>query len=197
MDVDLKKKEIKLSKTLTFYDDFVIEFISILNSLKIKYVIISGYVVLLFGRPRLTEDIDIFLEDLDESRLKQLFEVLQKDYWIMNASSFDAAKNFYNHKDAWRVSKKNEIFPNMEVKRLKSDFDYISLNNSIKVTLNEKFDILISPLELQIAYKLYLGSSKDLEDARYLNDLFKDKLDNNLLESYARELKIKLKDLVS
>ena len=31
-----------------------------------------------------------------------------------------------------------------------------------------KEKINISPIELQIAYKIYLGSDKDYEDARYL-----------------------------
>lgn len=37
-------------------------------------------------------------------------------------------------------------------------------------------EILISPLEQQISYKLYLGSDKDIQDAKYLFELFKDKL---------------------
>jgi len=43
------------------------------------------------------------------------------------------------------------------------------------LVLNE-FDINISTSELQIPFKLYLGSEKDYEDARYLYQEFKEKL---------------------
>jgi len=38
--------------------------------------------------------------------------------------------------------------------------------NWIRIVIN------ISPLELQIAFKLYLGSDKDIEDAAYLYEIF-------------------------
>lgn len=42
--------------------------------------------------------------------------------------------------------------------------------------------LLISPIELQIPYKLYLSSDKDIEDAVYLWVLFREMLDGDLLQ---------------
>ena len=42
----------------------------------------------------------------------------------------------------------------------------------------------ISPLEIQIAYKMFLGSLKDLEDAKFLFELFKYEIDKKLLISF-------------
>ena len=42
--------------------------------------------------------------------------------------------------------------------------------------------LLISPIELQIHYKLYLSSDKDIEDAVYLWVLFREMLDGDLLQ---------------
>ena len=190
MEMEFTKEKIKLNKVLSVLDEFVIDFITMLNELEIKYVIISGYVVLLFGSARITEDVDIFLEELDENKLKRLFEKLEGKYWIINAGSFNTAKDLYNNGDAWRVSRKDEIFPNMEIKKPKTLFDFTSLNHPIKVFLNQKNEINISPLELQIAFKLKLGSHKDLEDARYLYDLFKNNLDKKTLEAFAKELRV-------
>jgi len=191
MEFEFDKSEIKLNKIISPIDEFVIDFLDILNGLEIKHVFISGYVVLLFGRQRITEDVDMFLEDLDESKLKVLYEtLLQKNYWMINAGSFDSAKKLYEEGIAWRAAKKDTISPNMEIKRPKNSLDFISLNNPAKVILNNKHKINISPLELQIPYKLHLGSRKDIEDARYLYDLFKDKIDEKLMKSFAKELKV-------
>jgi len=46
------------------------------------------------------------------------------------------------------------------------------------------------PPELQIVYKLYLGSDKDVGDAVFLYTLSKDDIDVNELERWCRELKV-------
>jgi len=67
-------------------------------------------------------------------------------------------------------------------KQTQSFFD----DNKIKVLLNK--DILyISPIELQIAYKLFLGSDKDIEDARHIYRLLKEKINKQeLLYSFEK-----------
>ena len=50
--------------------------------------------------------------------------------------------------------------------------------------------MFISSLELQIPFKLYLGSEKDIEDAKYLYNLFKDKIDLILLKEFNQKFKI-------
>jgi hypothetical protein len=45
-------------------------------------------------------------------------------------------------------------------------------------------------LELQIAYKLFLGSDKDLQDARHLYDLFRDNIDKEAISDYASQLNV-------
>lgn len=52
-------------------------------------------------------------------------------------------------------------------------------------------EILISPLEMQIAYKLYLGSEKDIEDAVHVYQIFKGKLDAKLLNDLMQKLNVK------
>ena len=49
--------------------------------------------------------------------------------------------------------------------------------------------LFISPLELQISYKLFLGSEKDIEDATYLYNLTKEHLDGELLSEFNTKLK--------
>ena len=61
-------------------------------------------------------------------------------------------------------------------------------NRNILV-LNQ-FDINISTLELQIPFKLYLGSDKDYEDARYLYQEFKEKINKNKLIDFVDKFKV-------
>jgi len=59
-----------------------------------------------------------------------------------------------------------------------------------KVRVNGK-TVYISPLELQIAYKMFLGSLKDMEDAKFLFELFEDRLDKKALLNFLKALKVK------
>ena len=52
------------NKTLSELDIFVLDFLDILK-VYTDYVIVSGYVTILFGRARGTEDIDIIIEKID------------------------------------------------------------------------------------------------------------------------------------
>jgi len=71
----------------------------------------------------------------------------------------------------------------------KNELDMWSIMHRIKVVLNgNKF--FTSPLELQIPYKLFLGSEKDIEDAKHLYNVFKGRLSLALLEEFDRKLNI-------
>jgi len=64
------------------------------------------------------------------------------------------------------------------------------LEHSITVEVDGRYTIRVSPLELQIAHKLYLGSEKDIGDAVFLYALFKEALDTAELEKWCRELRV-------
>ena len=51
-----------IDRETTDLDMFVMDFVDLLHEAKINYVIVSGYVSILFGRSRLSEDIDVILE---------------------------------------------------------------------------------------------------------------------------------------
>ena len=60
----------------------------------------------------------------------------------------------------------------------------------MEVVLGEEH-LFISPIELQIPYKLYLGSDKDIEDAIYLWDIFKGKIEVNRLRRFMKALNVR------
>lgn len=191
MEIKFVKEKIELQKELNSLDEFVIDFTNVLTESNSKYVIVSGYVSILFGRSRSSEDIDIILEKLPISKFRLLWQKLQKEFECIITDNPDAAYNEYlltGH--AIRFSRKGAFIPNIEIKFPKVDIDKWTIDNQKEVILNGS-TLFISPLELQIPFKLFLGSKKDIEDARHLYNLFKTHLNTSLLDEFNRKLNIK------
>jgi tRNA U34 5-carboxymethylaminomethyl modifying enzyme MnmG/GidA len=168
-----EKREIILKRKISNLDKFVIDFTNLLD----KYVLVSGYVSILFGRARATEDIDLLIPKCDFKNFEKLWEKIHKNgFECINTSNVKDAFDMLNQ-FAIRFARKNKAIPNMEFKIIKNDLDNYSFNNKLKVIIG-KNTLFISDLEMQIAYKKYLlKSDKDIEDAMHLEGLFKEKLD--------------------
>lgn len=193
MELEYSKNKIIFNKELNDLDCFVVDFTSILNKLKISYVIVSGYVSILFGRNRSSEDIDMFIEKLDLEKFKKLWVELERKFECINETEPEEAyKEYLLRNNALRFAKKGQFIPNIELKFPKIELDFWCLKERKQVIVN-KHILLISSLELQIPFKLYLGSEKDIEDAKYLYNLFKDKLDLILLREFNQKFKIQSK----
>lgn len=194
MEYEYTEEGIKFNKVLNDFDKFTIHLTKLLGKLKLEYVLISGYVALLFGRTRMTEDIDLFLERISFEKFKQLWDELIPEYECLNINNAREAYEEYLLKGlAVNFSIKNQYSLRMEVKFPKTEADKWTLNNRKKVTLNEA-SVYISPLEMQIAYKLRLGrkgNEKDIEDAKHLYNLFKDELDKEVFDYFIEKFKIR------
>lgn len=198
MDFVFKKKEIVFDRILSDLDKIVLEFVTILKKEKIDYVIISGYIAILFGRSRNTEDVDLFVKKMTLNRFEKLWKTIEKNgFECLNVSDpKEAYKEYLLNKTSIRFARKGEWLPNFEIKFPTEDLSKYSLENKIKVILNEK-TINTSKLELQIAYKLFLGSDKDFEDAKHLWNIFKNKLNKPLFNKFVTKLRVedRLKEL--
>jgi hypothetical protein len=189
MEYNPEKREITFDKkTVNELDGFVIDFINVLEKYS-DYVIVSGYVSILLGRTRATEDVNLLVPKMNILDFRNLFEsLISQDYECANTMDADEAYEMLNE-FAIRFFKKGNPLPNIEFKVIRTDLDKYSLGNKIKVFLNKEY-LFISPLEMQIAYKLFLAadgtkeelsSDKDIEDARHLYHLFKGKLNKEEL----------------
>lgn len=177
MEYDVVKKEIKLNRELSKLDKLVIKFTKIVESY-VDYVIISGYVSIILGRSRATEDVDLFIKKIYFEKFLKLYEELKKNgFWCLNAEKPEEVFSFLSDGLAVRFSLGNKPIPNFEVKFPKREIDEETFEDFIMVKLpNDK--IKISSLERQVAFKrYYLKSEKDMEDALHIEELFKDKLD--------------------
>ena len=191
MEYNKEKREIKLNRELNNLDKFVLNFVDLLDG----YVVVSGYVSILLGRSRATEDVDLLIPEMSEKEFYDLWRKMDRcGFECINTSkekeAFDMLKEH-----AIRFAKIGQPIPNIEFKFIKIEIDRYSYENKIKVVLNQG-DIFISPLELQIAYKLFLSadgtdeelkSDKDIEDARHLYKVFNEKI--NLVHDYIRSMR--------
>ncbi|MBI2176410.1 hypothetical protein HYU40_03640 [Candidatus Woesearchaeota archaeon] len=169
----VNKNTIKLDKILNELDAFVLKFIKILEK-HADYVIVSGYVSILFGRSRSTEDIDIFIKELSKEQFDALYQDLKEaGYWCLNGEKIDELYSYLQEGLSVRFADEGTTVPNFEVKFAKKKSALMAFADPLTIVLNEG-NIKLSSLERQIAYKrYYLKSDKDLEDASYIEKLFK------------------------
>lgn len=194
MELEFRKNRIVFSRVLSNLDKLVFKFVKVLEKQKVRYVIISGYVAILFGRSRNTEDVDLFIEEMPFKRFESLWFALEKEGFecIHVSSAKEAFEDFLQQKLAVRFAEKGFFEPNFELKFPKTDLNRYSLEHPLLVELPEG-SLWSSELELQIAFKLYLGSEKDIEDAIHLWETFKKNLDTGLIERFAVRLGVKEK----
>jgi len=179
----IEKDVIKVDRELSDLDLFTLDFVKILKKY-FKYVIISGYVAIVFGRARGSEDVDIIVGFIDFSKFEEfLSEIKKSDFYCINS---DDSSEIYDYakETAARFAKEGTVIPNIELKFARKEPDFIALDKVIKIKLGSE-EILTSCLELQIAFKeVVLKSPKDMEDAKHLRNVFKDNLDFSLIKKY-------------
>ena len=187
MDIHYSDQQIDIAeKYLTALDRFVLDFIRILEQ-KTSYVIVSGYVAILFGRSRGTEDVDILIPPVKKDTFEQLHQALwDGEYEFLNAENASGLYDMLTKGMGIRIAKKGQFIPNIELKFLKDDVDRHVLENRTAVNIPGA-SLYISPIDIQIAYKVYLGSDKDIEDAVYLWEIFKPDLDYPRMKSWMKK----------
>jgi len=191
--MELSDDTLTVSRELSALDEDVLTFTQVLDDCNVAYVIVSGYVAILTGRSRSTEDIDVILESLSESETELLIsELNERGYWGM-AMPLEEMYSMLSEGSRIRIAEEGEMYPNFETWFVSNDVEREALSNPLTVEFDEG-QIEISPLELQIAYKLRLAqaadslSGKDFEDALHLYLTFEERFNTEQLETYVKEL---------
>ena len=174
---------IKLDRELSDLDKFAVDFCKKIDK-HTKYVIVSGYVSILLGRTRASEDIDMLIPETDGKNWEKIYSALEEEgYYCLNA---DAEESYSYLKDgiAVRFAPKKQVIPNMEILFAENKIQKLAIATSITATIG-KDKIIISNLELQIAYKeKILGSPKDIEDANHLREILGKAINVQKLKKY-------------
>ena len=170
-------------------DELAIGFSQILDQLGIEHVYVAGYVSILAGRARSTEDVDVLIEPLDEPTAAEVATTLTTAGYWGPAMPLDSLHEMLTNGDPIWVAPADQVTPHLEVKHVRDEFDRASLSDAITAEIGDD-SIPIGPLELQIAYKLSLGSQKDIEDAVHLYTLFAETLTSARLEAWVQRLDV-------
>jgi len=170
-------------RRLSELDLFVCRVLDILTSYT-PYVIVSGYVAILFGRTRSTEDVDLLIPICDVQTFLVLHDrFIELGYEFLNAENGHGLHAILASGSGIRLSEKDAFIPNIEIKFTRNESDAYSFKNRIPLIINDR-TFWIGPLEMQIAYKLWLGSGKDIEDAIYIREISRDFIDEVLLQDF-------------
>jgi hypothetical protein len=190
MDITFEKGKLFMNnKVISDLDTFVLDFIQILKHYT-EYVIVSGYISILLGRARGTEDIDILIPPLIKKKFFMFYEkLIEKKYVILNPENEYGLYSMLEDGLGIRIAGRDTVIPNIELKFIKNEFDFFSFKNKLQIIMDSK-NLYIPPFELQIPYKLYLGSPKDIEDALYLWDLSKNHVNKEIMQEFMQTLQV-------
>lgn len=131
--MELSGDTLTVSRELSALNVSVVEFTKLLDSTGVNYVIVSGYVAILTGRSRSTEDIDVILECLSESETENLVtELKDRRYWGM-AMPLDEMYSMLSDGGRIRVAKEGELFPNFKVWFVSNDVEREAISNPLTV----------------------------------------------------------------
>lgn len=170
-------------------DRLMLEVGDVLDDVGIGYSVVSGYVAVLFGRSRATEDIDVITERFDEGTADELAKRLQEaGYWAPAMPLDDLHETLADDLPV-RIAEEGHRVPNVELKFASDESDRISLDNAISVRLGGE-TLRVGSLEFQIAYKLDMGAQKDYEDALYVHEVAGPSLNRTALEKYVTKLEV-------
>lgn len=187
--MDFEDGRLCIDKELSTLDEFVVEVASILDDLGIRYVVVSGYVAILTGRSRATEDVDTVIERLSASDTERLVERLRNAGYWGATTPLDELHEMLSDDMRVRIAEHGRMTPNFELWFPKNDYDRRALDAPVVADV-AGHELNISPPEQQIAYKLFLGTDKDFEDALHLYTVFRGQLDTDALERHVEELEV-------
>lgn len=187
--IEIRDETLVVERAPNQLDALAIEFSDLLDEFGIAHVYVSGYVTILAGRARSTEDVDVLIEDIDEKTASELADALATLGFWGPAMPLSTMFEMLERGDNIWVARDDQVTPHLEVKFPRDEFDRASLENAMTARI-ENETVPIGPLELQIAYKLYLGARKDIEDAVHLYTLFEESLSVDRLETWVARLDV-------
>lgn len=185
--IEFQEGELVVEREPNELDALAMGFTSVLDDLGIQHVYVAGYIAILTGRSRTTQDVDVLIERLDEPQTERLVEALEEaGMWGPAMPLDDMYEMLANGDNIW-IAPEEQVIPHIEAKFVRDEADRTSLQDAITARIAAG-ELPIGPLELGLAYKLYLGSRKDFEDAVHLYTLFEESLRTAELERWVTKL---------
>lgn len=174
-------------------DRLAIGFCKALDRHEVGYAIVGGYSAILLGRPRESDDVDIIASSMTFGAFAALHRSIVRTFECLTPGEPLGIYTDYlaagAESTALRYARPGTFVPNIEFKFAKKLLDHRAVRRRIPLSLNGH-PLSIAPLEMQIGYKLYMGSPKDFEDARWIYQVAGERLDEGEIWRTAEALGI-------
>ncbi len=177
-------------------EDFTIKFCKIIEK-HVKYIVVSGFVAISHGRSRSTEDIDMIIERISKDKFLQMHkDIINGGFQCIQSRLAEDIFEYLDKGDSIRYVKKGTFLPpEMEIKFAKDMLDELQIKNRRKFPFTG-LDIWFSDIETNIAFKEeLLKGDKDYKDADHLRFIYKDQINENLINEIKKMIKnLRLKE---
>lgn len=185
--VEVNEDRIVIEKRPSTVDELILGVTEVFERHDLDYVVVSGYVAVLLGRSRSTEDIDVLIERPSRETAEAVADDLQDaGYWGCAMPLSELYETFADGLPI-RIAEDGDRVPNVEAKVVRGDYDRLSLSETVTVVFGDRTLTIVRP-ELQIAYKLGMSAQRDTEDAQHLYCTLGESLSTEALEGYVRRL---------
>ncbi|MBU0466697.1 MAG: hypothetical protein KJ718_05540 [Nanoarchaeota archaeon] len=176
----------------TILDEFAEDFCRVIEKY-VVYIVCSGFVAIAHGRTRGTEDIDMIIEKIPKEKFVKMHDELREGGFVCIQSE-EPEKIYVDYLErgnSVRYVRDEEGFfpPEMEIKFPKDELDEEQLKERVKLPLTG-VDVYFSSIESNIAFKEeYLGSEKDLEDAKHLRIIYEGKINEEKIKDLKERIR--------
>jgi hypothetical protein len=185
--MEFTEDEIFIEKPPTALDRLILDVARVFEANDVRYVVVSGYVAVLLGRSRATEDIDVLTERFDRETAESVADDLRDAGFWGSAMPLDDLYDTLADGLPVRIAESGERVPNVEMKFVSDEYDRLSLSDTTTVSFGDEVLQIVAP-ELQIAYKLGMSADRDFEDALHLYRMTRESLTPDKLEGYVERL---------
>ncbi len=156
-----------------------------------EYVLVSGYIAILLGMERPTQDVDVVISGFrSRSDFNNFFNELRELGWETIPSNLDELYFLLEERN-----EKIDVFTDkqwyFDFKKAGNKWALLSLENPLIVKKGD-YEFKIAPPEIQIPYKLWLGSDKDIKDAAFIYEKLKPIIDRKAMKEIADEMNVDL-----
>ena len=147
-----------------FNEDFQ-EFLHLLNTCKVKYVLVGGYSVIYHGFPRTTGDLDIFVEVSKEN-----YEAIKNTFNLFHMPVFDMTEENFLNNSQMNVFSFGRSPVSIEILKEISGITFNEVYSRATNTTFENIPLRIIQLRDLKINKKASGRPKDINDLENLPD---------------------------
>ena len=158
------------------------KFVKAMGTLNIPYVIVGGFAIAGWGRPRATRDVDVIIQ-LRVNDIPEFVSTLRKAGFSIKP---DDVRDALYHKEHFSIFNTETVF-HVDAKGVCGKSEARTLKSRVFMKFLD-YEFPISGLEDTIANKLRFGREQDLEDALAILVRNRGTVNNRRLEALCAEI---------